>query len=232
MRKGLPPEAAVNISMSDTDVFREVDEDYRRERMVVFWRRYGALVIAFAVVAMIAAGVIDYMHRRAQAEQAAATAEFGALIAAASEKGDMGKAAEALASYAAKSDTAHATLARMVEASLRQRAGDLDAAARLYHQVADDSAASADLRDLAVVRLGYIAVDQPKPEPLIARLGPIAGKDSPWRYSAKEAIALLTARAGPAESAAAILNEPALDPGAPPDLAERARALAELYRGK
>jgi hypothetical protein len=217
--------------MSDTDVFREVDEDYRRERMVVFWRRYGALVAALAVAVMIAAGALDYMNRRAQAEKALATAELNTLMAAA-VPGNEAKAADALAAYAAQADKNHATLARITEAALRQRVGDLDGAARLYHQIADDSSVDSDLRDLAVVRLGYLAVDQAKPEPLIPRLGPIAGKDGPWRYSAKEAIALLTARAGQRESAASMLAALADDPNAPPDLAGRAHALAELYRGK
>ena len=83
-----------------------------------------------------------------------------------------------------------------------------------------------------MVRLGYIAVDEANPEPLIPRLQTIAAKDSPWRFSAKEAIALLTARAGQRESAAKMFSDLAQDVGAPPDMAGRARALAELYRGK
>ncbi|HLG90486.1 MAG TPA: tetratricopeptide repeat protein [Alphaproteobacteria bacterium] len=217
--------------MSDTDVFREVDEDYRRERMMIFWRRYGGLVLALAIIVVGASGVADYLYRRTQAQKAVATAEFETLISTI-RPGNEGKDSAMLEAFAAKSDKGLAVLARMAEASLQQRAGDLDAAARLYHQIADDSSVDGELRDLAVVRLGYLAADQTKPEPLIPRLGPIAGKDGPWRYSAKEAIALLTARAGQRESAAAMFSELADDPNAPPDLASRARALAELYRGK
>ena len=88
------------------------------------------------------------------------------------------------------------------------------------------------MKDLAVVRLGYIAADAATPEPLIPRLQAIAAKDGPWRYSAREAIALLTARAGQREAAAKMFSDLAQSPGAPPDLAGRARALADLYRGK
>ena len=41
--------------MSDLEVFREVDEDYRRERMIAFWRRYGTVLLAAAVVVMLIA---------------------------------------------------------------------------------------------------------------------------------------------------------------------------------
>ena len=36
--------------MSDSEVFLEVDEDYRRERMIAFWKRYGTAFLAAAVV--------------------------------------------------------------------------------------------------------------------------------------------------------------------------------------
>ena len=217
--------------MSDTDVFREVDEDYRRERMVAFWRRYGGLAIGLAVVVMIAAGAFDYWNRRIEAEKAASTAELNALMVAAAP-GSEGRAADDLVAYAARADRHHATLALFAAASLRQRIGDLNAASRIYHQVAEDNSVESDLRDLATVRLGYLTLDEAKPEPLIPRLAPIAGKDGPWRYSAKEAIALLTAKAGQRDIAATMYQELADDPGAPSDLAARARALAELYRGK
>jgi len=74
--------------------------------------------------------------------------------------------------------------------------------------------------------------DEAKPEPLIPRLQTLAVEGNPWRYSAREAIALLTERAGQRESAAKMFSDLARDPGAPSDLAGRARALADLYSGK
>ncbi len=217
--------------MSDSEVFREVDEDYRRDRMMAFWRRYGAGVATLAILVMAAASGINYLHVRAQLAKEADTEQFEALLSGI-QPGSEQEAIAALAAYAAAAKPAEATLAMFTEAALRQRGGNITAAAQVYHQIADGTQASDDLKDLAVVRLGYIAVDMPAPEPLIPRLQTIAGKDSPWRYSAREAIALLTARAGQRESAAKMLSDLAQDPGAPTDLAGRARALAELYRGK
>lgn len=217
--------------MSDSEIFREVDEDYRRDRMIAFWRRYGVVIFALAIFAMAAASGINYLHVRAQAQKEADTAEFEALLAGI-QPGSEQQSIAALANYATKAKPAEATLAMFTEASLRQRAGNNAAAAQVYHQIADGTQASADLRDLAVVRLGYLAADAATPEPLIPRLKAIADAGSPWRFSAREAIALLTARAGQRESAAKMLSDLAQDPGAPTDLAGRARALAELYRGK
>jgi hypothetical protein len=217
--------------MSDLEVFREVDEDYRRDRMIAFWRRYGGLAFAAVLAVLLAAEGANYWIQRNHAKKEAETAEFEALLSSIKPGAD----AEAIANisaYAAKADPTKATLALFAEASMRQRAGNNVAAAQVYHQIADGGQASEELRDLAVVRLGYIAVDEANPEPLIPRLQTIASKDSPWRFSAKEAIALLTARAGQRESAAKMFSDLAQDVGAPPDMAGRARALAELYRGK
>jgi hypothetical protein len=217
--------------MSDLEVFREVDEDYRRDRMIAFWRRYGVAVAVAVIVALAVAAAGNYFYLRAQAEKEIQTAEFESLLSSI-KPGSEQEAIAALAAYAAKANSAQATLALFTEASLRQRAGALTAAAQVYHQIADGNQASDDLRDLAVVRLGYLAVDAPTPEPLIPRLQAIADKDGPWRYSAREAAALLTARAGQRESAAKMFSDLAQDPAAPSDLAGRARALADLYRGK
>jgi hypothetical protein len=219
------------FSMSDSEVFREVDEDYRRDQMIAFWRRYGTAVAAAAVAVMIVALGINYYFQRQLAEKEAETGRFEAMLSGI-QPGDEQEAIQKLANYAATAKPMQATLAMLTEASLRQRSGNNIAAAQVYHQIADGDQAPQDLKDLAVVRLGYIAADSDKPEPLIPRLQAVADKASPWRYSAREVIALLTAKAGQREQAAKMFSDLAQAPGAPIDLAERARALAELYRGK
>lgn len=217
--------------MSNLDVFREVDEDYRRDRMAAFWKRYGLAFAVAVVLALIIAGGIQYYFSQVQAEKAAQTSQLEALMSEA-QPGSEAKVADELVSYASRVDESHAVLARIMAASLRQHAGQLDAAAALYHQIADGPGEDQSLKDLAVVRLGYLAVDQPNPEPLIPRLQALIAKNSPWRYSAREAIALLTAKAGKREEAAKMLTDLANDAGAPQDIVGRARALADLYSGQ
>jgi len=219
------------IRMSDAELFREVDEDYRRDRMIAFWRRYGTIVLAVMVMAMLASAGVNYYLAREQARKAAQTEAFEALLSGI-KPGSETDSIMALSSFAARANPAQATLALFTEAALRMRMGNPTAAAQDYHQIADGAQASEELRDLAVVRLGYLNVDLPKPEPLIPRLEAIAAKNGPWRYSAREAIALLKAKAGDRDGAAKLLSDLAGDAGAPPDLAGRARALADLYRGK
>jgi hypothetical protein len=217
--------------MSDSELFREVNEDYRRDRMFAFWRRYGAVVALAVAVGLAGTAGYNYVHARSQSRKAEETNRFEALLSGVKPGGEAASA-DALASFAASASPAQATLALLTEASLRHQAGNLIGASQIYHQIADGSAADPLLRDLAVVRLGYVAADEANPEPLIPRLSEIASKDSPWSFDAREAIALLTAKAGQREAAAKMFSDLARDPRAPSDMAGRAHALAELYGGK
>jgi hypothetical protein len=180
---------------------------------------------------MIASAGYNYYVSREIARKAADTEIFEELLNGV-RPGNEAESIVALSTYAAGAGPAQATLARFAEAAIKQRMGNVTAAAAVYHQIADGDQASPEFKDLAVVRLGYIAADADKPEPLIPRLEAIAGKASPWRYSAREAIALLKAKAGARADAAKMFSELAADPGAPPDLAARAHTLAEFYREK
>jgi len=88
------------FSMSDSEVFREVDEDYRRDRMMAFWRRYGTTVAAAAVVVAIVALGVNYYLQRQQAEKEAETARFEALLSGL-QPGNEQEAIQKLSNYAA-----------------------------------------------------------------------------------------------------------------------------------
>jgi len=122
--------------MSDSEVFREVDEDYRRERMMAFWKRYGTAFLAAAVLVMLAASGFNYMTARAEQRKEADTAQFEALLSGI-QTGSEQESIAALAAYAATAKPVEATLAMLTEASLRQRGGNITAAAQVYHQIAD-----------------------------------------------------------------------------------------------
>jgi len=79
-----------------SDIFREVDEEVRRERLEQLWKRYGSYITAAAlvVVACVGAwrGYLYWEERKA--------AEAGAAYEAASGLADAGKHSEAEAAFA------------------------------------------------------------------------------------------------------------------------------------
>jgi hypothetical protein len=79
-----------------SDIFQEVDEAVRREKLEKLWKRYGNFVIAAAVVVLLAVGG----WRGYQWWDAKQAAQAGAAFDAAAELADQGKTEDAEAAFA------------------------------------------------------------------------------------------------------------------------------------
>src|SRR6185312_14041099 len=75
------------------DIFREIEEDLRAERMQQLWKRYGSWVIALAALIVIGAGVFSWWRDH----QTKVRAAEGERYAAALQLADQGDAASAAA---------------------------------------------------------------------------------------------------------------------------------------
>lgn len=224
--------------MSD-DIFREVDEELRRDKLEKLWRSHGWIVVV--VVVAIIAGTAGWVawQRWQESRRIALTTELvttleradaaigsGAGDAAAK---DAAKAvADALAAFAAKAGSGQSTIARFHEAGLRARQGDREAAIRLY-----DALAAGDglpmYRDLATV-LGVLhRMDGGDPAQLQGRLAPLTVDGNPWRFTARELTALLSVQGGDRARARDLFQKLADDPAAPSGVRGRAAELAALY---
>lgn len=207
-----------------TEIFREIDEELRLEKLQRVWRRYGALIIALILGLVLGTaayvGWRNYMEYR-QMERAR---DFAAAVDQAAQAEDPAAAAAAFAGVT-EGDDGFAALARLQQAAAEQRAGNPGAAAAIYESIAGDADLEAQFRDLAVILLALNSVDSADPDELIARLAPLTAPDNPWRYSAQELTALLALRKGDAARAREILTALSQDPGTPAGLQQRAGEL-------
>lgn len=214
-----------------SDIFREVDEELRRDQFAKLWKRYGTAVVT-AVIAIVAAtaGVVAWNNWR----QANAEAETARLVAALQSGGDEAGAdagitvADQLAAFAADAEGDRARLARFQEAAWRAGAGQRDEAILIYDTLAS-SGADPVYRDLAVLLSVMHQVDEGDPAGLRARLQPLTTTGGAWRHTARELDAILAAQAGDRAAAAALFEELSADQSAPPGLRERASELASVY---
>jgi len=177
-----------------SDIFQEVDEAVRREQLQKLWKRYGNLVIAAAVVAVLAVGA----WRGYQWWEAKRAAQAGAAFDAASELAEQGKSAEAEAAFARLASEGTATyrvLARLREAAAL---GDRDpkAAVALYDAIAGDSTVPRVFQELAGIRAGLLLVDSAPLSEVTRRLEPLAQPDGTFRHSAREILAMAAFKAG------------------------------------
>ena len=177
-----------------SDIFREVDEEVRREQLKKLWDRYGNYVVVAAVllVAVVAA------WRAYMWWEARKAAETGAAFEAATALAEAGKRNEAEAAFAkiaADGTAGYRHLARMREAAELAQS-DATAAITAYDQIAADRAVGPVLQDLAALRAGALLIDSGALEEAQRRLEPLAANDRTFRHTAREFLVLAAWRAG------------------------------------
>src|SRR5262245_830559 len=170
------------------DIFHEVDEEVRRERLKKLWDRYGVYAIALAVlvVAGIAAwrGYEYWVAKRA----AAAGAAFEAALTL-SERGNFAEAEAALAKIAAEAPAGYRLLARLRAAAALGQIKPADAV-KAYDELSADASLGAMWQDLAAVRAGMLLVDTASLADMRRRLDPVAEPARSLRHTARELLAL------------------------------------------
>lgn len=214
------------------DIFDEVEEDLRAERMQALLKKYGGLL--FAAALLVIAGVAGwrawgwYQERR---DLAAATSYISAGNLAEAAGPNRAAAIAAFQAVAAKAPDGYRILARLREAALRADSGDLQGASALWDEVAADNAADPLLRGLANLTWCIHHADQGDAALLEGRLKPLAAAGSAWRPLAQEQLALLDLREGHTEAAKTQLQKLAADTSVPAGVRTRANILLNRAGG-
>jgi hypothetical protein len=176
-----------------SDIFREVDEEVRREQFKKLWERYGFLLIGLAVLIVAAVGgwrAYDYW----QIKQAAAAGSAFEAAATLAEQGKHEEAEAAFAKLAAESTATYRMMAKFREAAEAARR-DPKAAVALYDALSADGSLPSVMRDLAALRAGLVLVDAAAYEEVRRRLEPLTAADRPFRHTARMLLALAAWRA-------------------------------------
>ena len=176
-----------------SDIFQEVDEEVRRERLKKLWERYGNYFIAACVLIVAAvAGWLAYEHFEAK-KAAEAGVAFHAAAALANE-GKHKEAEEAFAKIAANAPASYRMLAKFREAAEIAR-NDPKAAVAIYDQLAADGSLGRVLQDLAAVQAATLLVDSAPYSEMVQRVEPLTAADRTFRHSARNLLALAAWRA-------------------------------------
>jgi len=208
------------------DIFHEVDEEVRRERLQKLWDRYSIYVIGLAVLIVVAIGAwrgYEYW----QAKQAAAA---GAAFESALSLSEAGKHAEADAAFgkiAAEASAGYRMLARLRAAAEIAQTKPADAV-KAYDELAADVSLGATLQDLAAVRAGTLMVDTAPLAEMQHRLDPVAEPGHAFRHNARELLALSAWRNHDFTAARRYIDMIAGDGETPPGVRARADVLSAL----
>jgi len=170
------------------DIFHEVDEEVRREKLQKLWERYSIYIIGLAVLVVAGIGAWRGYEWWLNKQAAAAGTQFEAALTL-SEQGKHAEAEQAFVKIAAEAPAGYRLLARF------RAAGELALskpaeAVQAYDRIAADGSLRQTLRDLAGLRAGMLLVDTASFGDLKQRLDPLAEPGRSFRASARELLAL------------------------------------------
>jgi hypothetical protein len=175
-----------------SDIFSEVDEEVRRERLKKLWERYGGLLIAACVLVVVAVGG----WRTYEWYQAKKAAEAGAAFEAAvvlAEQGKSKEAVEAFRKLESEGTPSYRMLAKFREAGQLAQSDSQDdrkQAVAVYDQLARDTSLGSTMQDFAAVRAALILLDTASYDEIRARLESLTAPDRAFRHSARATLAM------------------------------------------
>ena len=178
--------------MTNDNVFREVDEELRRDRMRKAWRTFGPWVIGGAVA--IVAGYAAYqgwVWYQKNATSAASDQFYSAMALADGE--DRAAAQTALDEIVAKGG-GYATLAKFRAAALLAQEGKLDEAVAAYDALA--ASEPGQLKQAATVQAANLLIDKGNVADTQERLKSIIDSNASLSPVAREILGLTQYKAG------------------------------------
>jgi len=177
-----------------SDIFREVEEDIRREQAKQIWDKYGLYILGAALALIIGVAAVVGWRAYIQSQNEDMSARYEA-VAKAAETGSAAEAAKAFEELAKSGHGGYAALAQLREAAALQQAGEDEKAVAAYDALTASGKAPQILRDLAKVKAAFMLLDTASYDDIKARLMPLTGADQPWRNPAREALGLAAYKA-------------------------------------
>lgn len=211
------------------EFFREVNEDYRRDKVAEIWKRYSGLIIALAV--LLVAGVGGWRYwQHAQLVRAEAASETFDQASKLASTGKAEEADKALANLEAEGPAGYQLLARF-RAAAETSKKDRTAAAADYEKLAADTGIGDGLRDLARLRAALLRLDAPDPAPALTSLQGLAAPTGAFRHTAREMLGLVALKRGDYEGAGRWFGQISDDNDTPQGLRQRIEVYQALVAG-
>jgi len=211
-----------------SDIFREIDEELRRDNLLKLWQRYGKYVIAVAVLALVIAGGIVAWREHQGSERRAQGQRYSNALALV-RAGKDGEAAKVFA-LLAQEGGGYSLLAAFEEAELLAKTGDRKGAIAGYERIAGASGIDPEFRDLAVLLSAAQLLADGDAAAASEHLQKLTASGNPWRASALDLTAAAKLKAGDRGGALAIYKELADDLTAPQALRARAAEMAAALK--
>ena len=196
------------------DIFDEIEEDLRRDRMKEIWQRYGNYILGLAVLIIIGvAGRQGYNYWTETKSQSSANTFYEAVTAE--------NSLDALTRVASDLPEGYAMLARFRMAALYAEDGNNAAAEQSYLELSEDTSIDIFYRDAALLLSVMNAPNSADKNSLIERIADISGFVGPLQGLALETRAGLYLEINKTEKAISSLTQASKLSDIPPSLRQR-----------
>jgi hypothetical protein len=206
-----------------TDIFQEVEEDVRRERLEQFWKNYSDYVMAGLALVIIAIAGLQLWRVYEQKQRIRASSEYG-VAAQMLQSGQSTVAADLFAKLAKTAPGGYSAVSRVQEADALLAAGNRSDAIALYTQIAAGN--DPILGAIAKIHAAWAIVDQSPKSDVVALLAPLSAAGNAWSPMVREILAYADYRAGDVKAATAEYQSLAADKNDPDGVRQRAQVMA------
>lgn len=172
-----------------SDIFQEIDNELRRDRLSRFWDQNG-LVIIVASVALVLVVAVSVIFSSWRASQNEASSERYEQLLERLDDASIDEKVSALEAFIREEDRGYKVLSQMRLAALMAESGDYEAAARMFEEVAANGQLPLAVRDYATLQAGAALVSVVAPADIEVRLSKILQNQHGMRGQAREILAL------------------------------------------
>ena len=207
-----------------SDIFREVEEDVRKERLEKLWKTYGEYLIALIVIAVLGVGgwQVWLRYKASQADKASTAFTVAQKIT------DPAQAAAAYDVLTKNTPSGYGQLALLSKANALSSGNKTSEAVALYKDIAGKN--NGPMGAVARLRAAWLLADTASRADLESLLAPINTDKSAWKQMAREVLAYSDYKAGKTQEAARAFDILANDTSSPDSLKNRTRAFAAFLK--
>jgi hypothetical protein len=205
-----------------SDIFREVEEEVRRERLEKIWKEYGDYIVAAAALVILAAAAFR-LWTYYEARERARTSDRYLAAEQLFTSGQTRAAAQSFARLAKDAPKGYDKLSELQTANALADSNKGEALA-IYRKLVGDN--DETISAIARLRAAWLLVDSAPKSDVESMLAPLSGSESPWHQVAREILAYADYHAGATKQAQTEFQHLADDPKAPSGVRGRSRAMA------
>jgi hypothetical protein len=208
--------------VESNEFIREVEEEYRRDRIAEIWKRYNGLIVGLAVLIVVAVGGWRYWQHLERTRSEAAGARYQDALRL-DQEGKGEEAAQVLRTLANDQAGGYRLLARFRLAGETAQQS-VEEGAKAFEALAADGSVPPVLQDLARLRAAMLRLDT-ETAAAQAALERLATPANAWRHTAREMLGLAALKRGDYDTAGRRFDEIAADRETPQSL----RSRLEIY---